>query len=159
MFLLTGIIISFASLISSVSAIAENKTFLIQTEEMKNMETLIKNYETALNSNDINTIMELYSSEPVFMPQYSPALIGRDAVQAGYEQVFKTIKLNVKFEIHDIEIAGDWAWARTSSTGQTQILANGNEVKEGNNELFVFHQENGDWKIHRYLFSTNLPRA
>ena len=136
----------------------ENKT-LIQPEEKKGIETVIKTYESAVNTNDIDTIMGLYGSEPVFMPQNSPALVGRDAVRAGYEQVFKTIKLNVRFEIHDIEIAGDWAWVRTSSAGRTQILANGNEVEEGNNELFVFHKEIGDWKIHRYLFSTNRPLA
>ncbi len=28
-------------------------------------------------------------------------------------------------------------------------------IAEGNNELFVFRRENGAWKIHRYLFSTN----
>jgi uncharacterized protein (TIGR02246 family) len=136
----------------------ENKT-LNQSEEKKAIETVIKTYETAVNTNNIDTIMGLYGSEPVFMPQNSPALVGRDTVRAGYEQVFKTIKLNIRFEIHDIEIAGDWAWVRTSSAGRTQILANGNEVHEGNNELFVFHKEIGDWKIHRYLFSTNCPLA
>ena len=41
----------------------------------------------------------------------------------------------------------------------TLILGAGIEVAEGNNELFIFKRENGDWKIHRYLFSTSRPRA
>jgi hypothetical protein len=32
-------------------------------------------------------------------------------------------------------------------------------VIEGNNELFILRRENGAWKIHRYLFATNQPRA
>jgi uncharacterized protein (TIGR02246 family) len=120
---------------------------------------LIKSYETALNANDIERILALYGSEPVFMPQHAPALVGRDAVRAGYRQVFDTLKLNIAFEIHEIEEAGDWAWARTSSAGRTRILAAGVEVTEGNNELFVFRREGGQWRIHRYLFSTNQPRA
>lgn len=123
------------------------------------IQSVLKSYETALNHNDIDTILRLYGSDPVFMPQHAPALVGRTAVLAGYEQVFATLKLAIRFDIHEIEEAGDWAWARTSSAGSTTILAAGLEVSEGNNELFVFRREKGEWKIHRYLFSTNQPRA
>lgn len=120
---------------------------------------LIKTYEAALNANDLEKILALYGSEPVFMPQHAPALVGRDAVRAGYRQVFDTIKLNIQFEVQEIEEAGDWAWARTSSAGRTRLLAAGVEVTEGNNELFIFRREGGEWRIHRYLFATNQPRA
>lgn len=123
------------------------------------VETQIKTYEKALNSNDIESILSLYGEAPVFMPQHAPALVGRDAVRAGYRQVFETIKLSVEFTIHEVEVLGDTAWARTSSAGHTRILAAGIEVQEGNNELFVFKRENGNWKIHRYLFATTQPRA
>ena len=123
------------------------------------IQSVLESYETALNGNDIETILGLFGSEPVFMPQHAPALIGREAVRAGYEHVFNTIKLSVHFDIHEVQEAGDWAWARTSSAGRTRILAAGIEVQEGNNELFIFRRENFVWKIHRYLFATNQPRA
>ena len=123
------------------------------------IQSLLRSYESALNTGAIEAIVDLYGSEPVFMPQHAPALVGRDAVRAGYEQVFATIKLDVRFEIHEVEEAGDYAWARTSSTGRTKILAAGEEVAEGNNELFIFRREQGAWKIHRYLFATTQPRA
>lgn len=123
------------------------------------IQSILRSYETALNSNAIDTILDLYGSEPVFMPQHAPVLVGRAAVRAGYEQVFATIKLDVRFEIHEVEETGDYAWARTSSSGRTKILAAGMDVTEGNNELSIFRRENGSWKIHRYLFATNQPRA
>lgn len=123
------------------------------------IQSVLRSYEAALNTNAIDTILDLYGSEPVFMPQHAPALVGRDAVRAGYEQVFATIKLDVRFEIHEVEEAGDYAWARTSSAGRTEILAAGAQVAEGNNELFIFRRESGAWKIHRYLFATTQPRA
>ena len=123
------------------------------------VQSVLQSYEAALNSNDTDTILSLYGREPVFMPQHAPALVGRDAVRAGYEQVFATIKLDVRFTIHEVEEAGAWAWARTSSAGRTRILAADETVAEGNNELFVFRRESGAWKIHRYLFSTTRPRA
>lgn len=127
------------------------------TRNAHDIETILKTYETALNGNDIETILGLYADVPVFMPQHAPALVGRDAVRAGYANVFDTIKLSVRFDVHEVEEAGDWAWTRTSSAGRTRILANGEEIAEGNNELFVFRRESGTWKIHRYLFSTNQP--
>lgn len=121
------------------------------------IETILTTYEAALNNNDIDTILSLYGETPVFMPQHAPALVGRDAVRAGYAHVFDTIKLSIRFDVHEVQEAGDWAWARTSSAGRTRVLANGAEISEGNNELFIFRREDGSWKIHRYLFSTNQP--
>lgn len=122
------------------------------------IEQVIRTYETALNANDVDTILGLYGADPVFMPQGAPALVGRSAVRAGYEHVFNTLKLNVRFTVHEIKEAGDWAWARTSSAGRTRVLAANTEVDEGNNELFVFRREGDAWRIHRYLFATNLTR-
>jgi len=128
-------------------------------EKPMKINDLLKKYETALNAGDLETILALYGSDPIFMPQHAPALVGRDAVRAGYVHVFETIKLDVVFEIHEIEETGDWAWARTSSAGKTRVLAAGIEVAEGNNELFVLRREKGEWRIHRYLFATNQARA
>jgi ketosteroid isomerase-like protein len=93
------------------------------------------------------------------MPQYSGALSGRDAVKAGYDHVFNTLKLNVIFTVHEVVEMGDLGYVRTTSAGKTEILAKKATVKEGNNELFIFRKEHGNWKIHRYLFASTNPPA
>jgi uncharacterized protein (TIGR02246 family) len=122
--------------------------------------SVIKAYEKALNASDTEAALALYGEDTVFMPQYSAALSGRDAVKAGYDCVFNTLKLNVTFTVHEVVEMGDLAYVRTTSAGKTEILAKKVTVKEGNNELFIFRKEHGNWKIHRYLFaSTNPPTA
>lgn len=114
------------------------------------IETVIKTYESALNANDIETILALYRSEPVFMPQHAPALNGRDAVRAGYEHVFNTIKLNVRFEIYEIEVTGDWAWVpeqimekdREIGILTTAYTAKELDVDAGDHVIFM-HELNG----------------
>ena len=121
---------------------------------------VIKAYEKSLNTSDTQAALALYGDDPVFMPEFSPALSGREAVRAGYDHVFGAIKLNVSFTIHEIVEMGDLAYVRTTSAGKTEILANKATVQEANNELFIFRKEKGKWKIHRYLFaSSNPPRA
>ena len=122
------------------------------------IQTLISQYESALNGSNVNGVLKLYGKNPIFMPQHAPAQAGRAAIKQAYENVFNTIKLNVKFTTHEVEVLGDTAWARTSSAGKTKILVNNVVVNEGNNELFIFKKEDGNWKIHQYLFSTNQPR-
>ena len=122
------------------------------------IQRVISKYESALNASNADAVLKLYGKNPSFMPQHAPAQVGRAAVKQAYDNVFNTIKLNIKFSTHELEVLGDTAWARTSSAGKTRILANNVVVDEGNNELFIFKKENGDWKIHQYLFSTNQPR-
>ena len=121
---------------------------------------VIKAYERSLNASDGQAALALYGEDPIFMPEYSAALVGREAVKAGYEKVFSVLKLNVNFTIHEVVGMGDLAYVRTTSAGRTEILAKKTTVTEGNNELFIFRREHGKWKIHRYLFaSTNPPEA
>lgn len=133
--------------------------FAYAASDVESIQHVIDRYEVSLNGSNTAQVMELYGQSPIFMPQHAPAQIGREAVKAAYENVFNTIKLNVKFTTHEIEVNGDTAWVRTSSDGKTRILAPDVVVTEGNNELFVFKKENDSWKIHRYLFSTNQPRT
>ena len=63
---------------------------------------LLKAYEKALNNSDAQAAFVLYGSDPVVMPQGSPACVGRDAVQAIYKHFFEVLKLNVVFTIHEI---------------------------------------------------------
>ena len=118
---------------------------------------VINKYKEALNASSTEDVMKLYGESPIFMPQNSVALEGLEAVRAGYDHVFNTIHLNVKFTLHEAEEFVDVAYVRTTSEGETTILANEAKVKEANNELPIFRKEKGDWKIHRYLFATSNP--
>ncbi|MEH2338074.1 YybH family protein [Nostoc sp.] len=122
---------------------------------MKQIQEVLQEYEQVLNGSDANAVLALYSSHPIFMPQFSPAQVGRDAVLDTYKQIFQTIQFQVKFTIHEVEPMEELAYARTSSSGTVTVLADKKTTSEGNNEIFIFKQENGNWKIHRYLFASS----
>ena len=134
-----------------------------ETEPTKSVNQEITNliwaYENALNSHDPKAVMTLYGSDPIFIPQNTEAFIGREAVQARYQQGSQAIKVNVVFTIHEIVEMGDLAYGRTTSAGQLEVLATHKISREANNELFIFRREQGQWKIHRYMFAAANPPA
>ena len=50
--------------------------------------------------------MKLYTADGVFMPSNAPTAKGTDQIRGAYEYVFSNIRLTVKFDIEEIEIAG-----------------------------------------------------
>jgi uncharacterized protein (TIGR02246 family) len=132
---------------------------MIATKEA--ITALLAEYNDALNASSTDAVMPLYAEDGVFMPPYSPSAVGAEAVRKAYDAVFKAITLNVKFTIAEIvDLAPEWAFARTNSAGTTLDHATGNSSAEANQELFIFRKNReGSWKIARYSFSsTNPPR-
>ncbi len=110
-------------------------------------------YRDALNSSNVQQVLNLYTNNGVFMPSGAPTAIGIKEVQAAYEFVFSSIQLNIEFYIDEIEVAGSYAFARTTSRGTTLVHATNVTVPEENRELFVLKKEPTGWKIDRYMFN------
>ena len=121
--------------------------------------SVLASYQDALNASNTDAVMRLYSEDGVFMPPYSQSAIGAAAVRQAYDAVFKAIKLSVKFNVAEVvEIAPNWAFARTNSAGTVTVNATGAKSAEANQELFIFKKDaDGRWKIARYSFSSTNP--
>ncbi len=119
---------------------------------------VLEQYQDALNQSDTDAVVRLYANDGVFMPQNSPSSVGVDAIRKAYDAVFKTIKLTVTFNLAEVvEMAPNWAFARTNSAGVVKIHSTGGGGPEANQELFVFQKIDGAWKIARYCFATTNP--
>ena len=106
---------------------------------------LLKAYENALNTSDTDAALELYGSDPVFMAEFADAFAGREAVRAAYVRVFNTIKLDVRFRIHEIvDIGGDLAYGRTTSAGRQEALP--------------VHSLASSWRSCGFAWVTTIPR-
>ncbi len=122
------------------------------------IKTVLASYETALNASDTDTVMSLYTDDAVLLPQETPTVVGAEAVKQFYVGTFKAIKIDLKFQIAEVQIVSDeWAFLRTTSAGTMKVLATGNEIPAHTQELFVLQKEAGQWKLARYGFSSTLP--
>lgn len=125
--------------------------------DRQKIEKLLGQYETALNQSDANAVVPLYTADGVFMPTEAPTAQGSVQLLASYKHIFNLIQLNIKFEIQELVVSGDMAYAVTMSRGQVTIHGPKITQPEENRELFVFRKESGDWKMARYMFNKSKP--
>ncbi len=128
-------------------------------DETPAVRDLLARYAAALNASDTAAVLPLYSDDGVFMAPYGPSAVGPAALRQAYDAVFNAIQLSVKFEIAEVvQVAADWAFARTNSAGTVLVHASGARVPEANQELFLFRKgTDGQWRIARYGFSSTNP--
>jgi uncharacterized protein (TIGR02246 family) len=117
------------------------------------IQTLLANYETSLNAGDAGRIEQLYTADGAFMPAGFPTASGRPAVRGAYDAVFKNIRIAIHFTVDELNVKGDFAYARTHSAGTSTVVATGASGPEMNRELFIFARTPSGWKIARYLFN------
>lgn len=155
LFVYTAFVLALAACQSETKNNSNNSTEINmeQTTEKSAIEKLLFSYRDALNTSDVNKVLTLYTNDGVFMPSNAPSAVGQEQIKASYEFVFKTIQLKIEFFIDEIQVSGDFAFARTTSKGTTLIHANGQTVPEENRELFVLQKVEGQWKIARYMFN------
>lgn len=116
---------------------------------------ILETYSAALDANDVETLVGLYSPNGVFMGEGAKAVVGQDALRAAYKAIFATLKVGLKFSLQEAEQSGDLGWARALSTGTVKVLATGAESQESFNLLAVFRREGGAWKIRSYLYASD----
>ena len=118
-------------------------------------QTILQTYSAALDANDVETLVGLYSPNGVFMGEGAKAAVGPDALRAAYKTIFATLKVGLKFTLQEAEQSGDLGWARALSTGTVKVLATGAETQQSFNLLVVFRREGGAWKIRNYIYASD----
>jgi uncharacterized protein (TIGR02246 family) len=145
----------FSSLLSAFAFLAAISCAVAgaQNAAEKQLHTLLANYETFLNAADAGQIEQLYTVDGVFMPAGFPTASGRPAVRGAYDAVFKNIRIAIHFTVDELQVKGDFAYARTHSAGTSTVVATGASGPEVNRELFIFARTADGWKIARYAFN------
>jgi uncharacterized protein (TIGR02246 family) len=123
------------------------------------IEDVLLAYETALNASDTDTVLSVFAPDSVFMAPNSPSTVGADAIRAAYDRIFRTISFDTELTLEEVvQVAPDWAFARTSSNGHVTVNAIKQRVPDANHELFILHRGHDNaWKIARYSFATTNP--
>lgn len=122
------------------------------------VEQVILSYERGINTGDTALIVALFAADAVWKPNNVPAVEGKDAIRQRYERELARFTLKKTYTIHDLILAGDWAFVRTTSAGTVGLKETGQTALESHEDVFFLNrQQDGSWKIARYIYNSNIP--
>lgn len=135
--------------------VIENSTTGSDKEDETAIRELIgTTYRDALAASDSETISsKAFASDGVVMPPEGATYRGTEEVKANYDGVFGAVALDLQFDIDEVVVDGDYAFARSTSNGTATVQATGESGPEVNRELWVAHKVNGEWKIAFYMYN------
>jgi uncharacterized protein (TIGR02246 family) len=126
--------------------------------EVEAVKALLAEIEKSWTTIDLDGFMKTIASDAVLMPPFSPALVGKDAIRAFFEEMFQEFAREVEVTTDEIEVIGKYAVHRG-------VWKNIHTVKEGDEPVVYvssnFHmfkkQADGSWKWWRGMWNSDMP--
>jgi ketosteroid isomerase-like protein len=119
--------------------------------EIQSIHSLIKAYSDALNSADIKSIGNYYTSDGLLLPNGHRSLSQSELTSTSGERL-RSKKFQIDYQIKDISLQGDFAFVESIATVNT-INPNGGSSTIITRDLLTLQKNPGGWKIFRYMFN------
>ena len=104
------------------------------------------------NAGDIAGWVELFADDMVYMPDGQPPITTREALEGAAVSHFSRYRPNIQISTDEIQVLGDWAFARTTVNGTLTPRGNANPIRVDRKEIAIYRrQPNGSWKLARLI--------
>jgi uncharacterized protein (TIGR02246 family) len=115
--------------------------------------------EAAFNAGDAAALVDLFTEDAILMPANEPALVGKEAIQSWFQTIFDQFTFKWTASTEEVEVAGDWAFERSTSTFTVTPKAGGEPIFEDNTKdlNILKRQPDGAWKTYRSISNSNNP--
>ena len=150
-----AIIIGLLILVSSCSRPAQNPALDANTVE-KQLRTMETGHRTAVDSKDIEGILQYYTSDLITIPPGEPILYGKEWIQTTVADLYKTYDFHEDFKFIDIRIIGDRVAASYSFVQQMTPLAGGEKIEQTGKGMCILRlSEKKTWQFEWNAYSTD----
>ena len=126
-----------------------------QDEARAAIRQVIAQTEAANNAGDVDAWLALFAPDAVYMAPGAPAVTTpealRDVARTGFAN-----RAAIRIVAVEIVVTGDWAFARTTVTGNVTLRDSGKVIPVDNKQIVVYRrQPDGAWKIARMISNSN----
>ena len=112
----------------------------------------------AHKAGDVGRWSAIFTDDAVLMFSNRPPIIGKEAVQKLARERFERFTATVAIEPVELEICGDWAFARTAVSGTMNPKDGSAPSAVDLKEIAIYRrQANGTWKVARLIGNSNRP--
>ena len=111
----------------------------------------------ALIADDVEKIMDGLTSDHLTMPPNAPTPQTLDALRSWHERRIAEFTMDFVVSSPELEIGGDWAIDRYSSTVTFTPRDSGASIQIPSKGLWIWHHEpDGSWKLSRSIWNLSL---
>ena len=115
-------------------------------------------YVTAINSNDLNQMLDVLTDDVVFLSANEAPMVGKAAVRPWLEAYLKAYKTHWDKPVQEFVVNGDWAFERYSYTSNDTPLGGGDVVTDTGWGLVLYHHDaDGKWRVARDAWGPDHP--
>jgi ketosteroid isomerase-like protein len=107
-------------------------------------------YVTAINSNNLETLLAVLTEDVVFLSAHEPAMVGKAAVRPWLEGYLEAFTTHWDKPVQEFVVTGDWAFERYTYKSADTPLAGGAVVEDTGWGLVIYHRDaDGTWRVAR----------
>lgn len=120
----------------------------MRTDE-KEIRDLIARWMQATKAGDHAAILELMCEDVVFMVPAQPPFGKTEFEAALRQQAAMRMRVDGRSEVLEVQVSGDWAFARTRLRVEVSKGDSGETVVRSGHTLSIFRREQGRWCLAR----------
>ena len=132
------------------------------SDDLERIDALHRADMEASRRGDYHTLRSLMSDDAVVLPPGGRMMRGREALDRSFAAMAQAVPssevLEYRFEWHEVQVCGDYAFEWGYIVGRERSLSTGEETAERYHVMRVLQrQADGAWKVHRTIWNTPAP--
>ena len=144
---------SMAGLAAALAMGLANLAIAAQSDDRAALDAATDAWVAAFNARDADAMVALTTEDVLLLPPNAEPIRGQEAVRTIWSRAVASAKAEATVTVDETVIIGDYAY-KTGSFVYT--LPNGVVVERGK-FLEIWKRTDEGWRIHRDMFSSNLP--
>jgi len=124
--------------------------------DIQAIKDMVAEYEVAVNTSDVDRIVQLYADDAVEIRPNEPAFIGKEAIRGRKEQSYEILSDDFRenYEIKNVEVSGDLAFVHFMWSASVTLKASGEWINPKGNWIWILRKDpNVSWKAIYSIFS------
>jgi steroid delta-isomerase-like uncharacterized protein len=146
--------LGFMQQIGVVPAISHSKD-----QDTAAIKSMLDSYAAAANGGNVAALVNYYTDDAIRMPPNEPAVAGREAVRSWMQSSLdQFIMKGFSFPRVEVEVAGDWAFARVTLTMTPTPKAGGEPIDYTGKAVAIYkRQADGSWRACCDIWNSDKP--
>lgn len=119
-----------------------------------------ENYVTAINSNNLEAVMEMLTDDVVFMAANNPVMEGKAVIKPWVEGYLNAFTTHWVKTVDEFVITGEYAFERYSYKSTDTSKADGSVIEDTGWGLLIYHYDaDGKWRVARDAWGPDHPAS